>query len=46
LIIYRYPILPLTGEFWLNLQTYYDLKMARLNLKPEDARRIKARRAA
>src|SRR5258705_6106087 len=33
-------------EFWMNLQTHYDLKMARRNLKPEDARRIKARRAA
>src|SRR2546423_13148207 len=35
-----------TPEFWMNLQTHYDLKMARQNLKPEDARRIKARRAA
>src|SRR6195256_30930 len=34
------------AEFWMNLQTHYDLKMARLNLKPEDARRIKAGRAA
>jgi antitoxin HigA-1 len=33
-------------EFWLNLQGHYDLKMARRNLKPEDARRIKAVRAA
>src|ERR1700744_6675222 len=33
-------------EFWLNLQTHYDLKLARRNLKPEDARRIKAVRAA
>jgi addiction module HigA family antidote len=33
-------------EFWLNLQGYYDLKMARRNLKPGDARRIKAVRAA
>ena len=33
-------------EFWKNLQTRYDLKMARSNLKPEDAKRIKARRAA
>ena len=33
-------------EFWLNLQSHYDLKLARRNLKPEDARRIKARRAA
>jgi len=33
-------------EFWLNLQTHYDLKMARKNLRPEAVRRIKARRAA
>jgi addiction module HigA family antidote len=33
-------------EFWMNLQTHYDLKTARLNLKPEDAARIKAERAA
>src|SRR6266705_1930425 len=33
-------------EFWMNLQTHYDLKMARRKLKPEDAERIKARRAA
>jgi addiction module HigA family antidote len=24
-------------EFWMNLQTHYDLKVARQNLKPEDA---------
>ena len=35
-----------SAEFWLNLQTHYDLKMARRKLKPEDARRIKARSAA
>ena len=35
-----------SAEFWMNLQTHYDLKMARRNLKPEDARRIKAQRAA
>src|SRR3954462_7486842 len=35
-----------SAEFWMNLQTHYDLKMARRNLKPEDARRIKAVRAA
>jgi addiction module HigA family antidote len=35
-----------SAEFWMNLQTHYDLKMARQNLKPEDARRIKAQRAA
>src|SRR3954467_12035597 len=33
-------------EFWLNLQTHYDLKMARRHLSPEDAERIRARRAA
>jgi addiction module HigA family antidote len=33
-------------EFWINLQSHYDLKIARRKLKPTDARRIKARRAA
>ena len=33
-------------EFWMNLQAHYDLKTARRKLRPEDARRIKARRAA
>jgi addiction module HigA family antidote len=33
-------------EFWLNLQTHYDLKMAKRKLKPEDAKRIKSLRAA
>src|ERR1700737_568359 len=33
-------------EFWMNLQTHYDLKMARRNLKPEDAKRIKSLRHA
>jgi addiction module HigA family antidote len=33
-------------EFWMNLQTHYDLKVARRNLTPEDAKRIKAGRAA
>ncbi len=33
-------------EFWLNLQTNYDLKMARKNLGPKTAARIKASRAA
>ena len=33
-------------EFWLDLQSHYDLKMARRNLKPEDAKRIKPLRAA
>jgi len=30
----------------MNLQTHYDLKVARLSSKPSDAKRIKARRAA
>src|SRR4249919_1632982 len=34
-----------SAEFWINLQSHYDLKMARRNMKPEDAKRIKARRA-
>src|SRR6266498_3413319 len=33
-------------EFWMNLQSHYDLKMARRNLDPEDMKRIKAQRAA
>lgn len=33
-------------EFWMNLQAHYDLKIARLNLKPGDAKRIRALRAA
>lgn len=33
-------------EFWMNLQAHYDLKMARRNLTPADAKRIKARKAA
>lgn len=33
-------------EFWMNLQTRYDLKLARVELKPEEAERIKATRAA
>ncbi len=32
--------------FWLNLQSHYDLKMARQNLKPGDAKPIKPLRAA
>jgi addiction module HigA family antidote len=35
-----------TPEFWMNLQSHYDLKMARRNLSPADAKRIKANRAA
>jgi plasmid maintenance system antidote protein VapI len=30
----------------MNIQTHYDLKVARRNLKPEEAKRIKSRRAA
>ena len=30
----------------MNLQSHYDLKMARSGLKPEDIKRIKAQRAA
>jgi addiction module HigA family antidote len=33
-------------EFWLNLQTRCDLKIARRELRPEDAKRIKSRHAA
>ena len=33
-------------EFWMNLQNHYDLKLAHRNLKPKDAKRIKAHRAA
>jgi antitoxin HigA-1 len=33
-------------EFWLNLQTHYDLKMARKSLKPAAVKRIKSQRAA
>src|SRR5258708_32510922 len=33
-------------EFWMNLQSHYDLKIARRNLGPEEAKRIKAQRAA
>jgi antitoxin HigA-1 len=33
-------------EFWMNLQIHHDLKIARRNLKPEVAKRIKALRAA
>jgi addiction module HigA family antidote len=35
-----------SAEFWMNLQSHYDLKVARRNLKSVDAKRIKARRAA
>ena len=33
-------------EFWMNLHSRYDLKVVRQNLTPEDAKRIKANRAA
>ena len=33
-------------EFWMNLQSHYDLKLARRRLKPGDAKRIKDARAA
>jgi addiction module HigA family antidote len=32
--------------FWMNLQAHYDLKLARRKLRPADAIRIKALRAA
>jgi len=35
-----------SAEFWMNLQANYDLKVARRNLGSEEAKRIKARRAA
>jgi addiction module HigA family antidote len=33
-------------EFWMNLQSHYDLKVARSGIKPGDIKRIKAQRAA
>jgi addiction module HigA family antidote len=33
-------------EFWMNLQSHYDLKLAQRKLSAEDAARIKAQRAA
>jgi antitoxin HigA-1 len=33
-------------EFWMNLQSHYDLKIARRSLKPAEAKRIKGTRAA
>lgn len=35
-----------SAEFWMSLQTHYDLKLARRNLKPKDAKRIKSQGAA
>ena len=34
------------AQSWMNLQAHYDLKLAKQSLRPEDAKRIKARRAA
>src|SRR5882724_8560130 len=31
-----------SAEFWMNLQTHYDLKIARRDLPPEDVERIAA----
>jgi addiction module HigA family antidote len=33
-------------EFWMNLQSHYDLKIARRKLKPAAVKRIRAQRAA
>jgi antitoxin HigA-1 len=33
-------------EFWMNLQSHHDLKLARRKLTSADAKRIRARRAA
>ena len=33
-------------EFWMNLQSHYDLKLARRNMRPEEVERIRAQRAA
>ena len=35
-----------SAEFWMNLQTHYDLKMARRGIADEDVQRIAAARAA
>ncbi|HTJ65241.1 MAG TPA: HigA family addiction module antitoxin [Alphaproteobacteria bacterium] len=35
-----------SAEFWMNLQAHYDLKMARREIRPEDAERIASARAA
>jgi antitoxin HigA-1 len=34
------------AEFWMNLQTHYDLKLARRELPPEEVGRIQSQRAA
>jgi antitoxin HigA-1 len=31
-----------SAEFWMNLQTHYDLKLARRGLSPEEARHIQS----
>jgi addiction module HigA family antidote len=33
-------------EFWMDLQTHYDLKIPRQNLDAKDIKRVKAERAA
>ena len=35
-----------SAELWMNLQSQYDLKLARRKLSPSAARRIQAKRAA
>jgi addiction module HigA family antidote len=35
-----------SAEFWMNLQTHYDLKVAQRALKSDEIKRIKAHRAA
>lgn len=35
-----------TSEFWINLQTHYDLKLAEQKLTPAERKRIHAHRAA
>ena len=35
-----------SAEFWMNLQTHYDLKLARRGIPAEDVQRIAAARAA
>jgi addiction module HigA family antidote len=35
-----------SAEFWMNLQTHYDLKLARRELPPGEAGRIQSQRAA
>lgn len=35
-----------SAEFWMSLQTHYDLKIARQKLDAKDVKRIKAQRAA